>query len=178
MLDAAASCVRDFGIERVTLAEVARRAGVSRPTVYRRWAGTDEVLTSLLTRQITGAVDTYPLRGPSRADLIGRLIAVVGILRSDPIVSAVLSSAPTVAMVYITERLGSSQLIVIEALADAIVQGQQHGSVRGGDCRKMAAVVLLTAQSALQSAQLVSAILDADALDAELAYLLNGYLAS
>ena len=35
ILTAAASCVRDFGVHRVTLAEIARRAGVSRPTVYR-----------------------------------------------------------------------------------------------------------------------------------------------
>ena len=35
ILTAAASCVRDFGVRRVTLAEIARRAGVSRPTVYR-----------------------------------------------------------------------------------------------------------------------------------------------
>ena len=37
IMAAAASCVRDFGVERVALAEIARRAGVSRPTVYRRW---------------------------------------------------------------------------------------------------------------------------------------------
>ncbi len=40
ILDAARSCVLDFGLRRTTLAEVARRAGVSRPTVYRRWPDT------------------------------------------------------------------------------------------------------------------------------------------
>jgi AcrR family transcriptional regulator len=46
ILAAAASCVIDFGVERVTLAEIARRAGVSRPTVYRRWPDTRSVLAS------------------------------------------------------------------------------------------------------------------------------------
>ena len=44
ILDAAASCVLAFGVERVTLAEIARRAGVSRPTVYRRWPDTRSVI--------------------------------------------------------------------------------------------------------------------------------------
>ena len=36
ILTAAETCVHDFCVDRVTLAEVARRAGVSRPTIYRR----------------------------------------------------------------------------------------------------------------------------------------------
>ena len=49
ILAAAASCVVDFGVDRVTLAEIARRAGVSRPTVYRRWPDTPSVVAALLT---------------------------------------------------------------------------------------------------------------------------------
>ena len=43
ILDAAASCVLAYGIDRVTLAEIARRAGVSRPTVYRRFPDTRSI---------------------------------------------------------------------------------------------------------------------------------------
>jgi AcrR family transcriptional regulator len=49
ILRAAASCVIDFGVDRVTLAEIARRAGVSRPTVYRRWPDTPSIMSALLT---------------------------------------------------------------------------------------------------------------------------------
>ena len=45
-----------------------------------------------------------------------------------------------------------------------------------GDTRQLAGHVLLIAQSAIQSARMVSPILDDDALDAELTYTLNGYL--
>ncbi|EFP22936.1 LOW QUALITY PROTEIN: putative transcriptional regulator, TetR family, partial [Mycobacterium tuberculosis SUMu004] len=47
MLRAAASCVVDYGVDRVTLAEIARRAGVSRPTVYRRWPDTRSIMASM-----------------------------------------------------------------------------------------------------------------------------------
>ena len=48
--------------------------------------------------------------------------------------------------------------------------------MRSGDPRQLAAMVLLITQSTIQSAQIVRPILDADALAAELAYSLNGYL--
>lgn len=55
ILDAAASCLLALGMERVTLAAIARRAGVSRPTVYRRWSDSRSVIAALLTSRITAA---------------------------------------------------------------------------------------------------------------------------
>jgi len=174
ILAAAASCVIDFGVERVTLAEIARRAGVSRPTVYRRWPDTRAVLAALLTRHIAAALDDVPQRGGGRQALVDRVVAVAESLRRDELVMAVLRSE--LALVYIAQRLGSSQQMLIEALADTLRSAQQDGSVRPADPRRLAAMVLLITQSTIQSAQIVRPILDADALAVELAYSLNGYL--
>lgn len=125
MLDAAAQCVVDYGFARVTLAEIARRAEVSRPTIYRRWPD----MNSVLTERINGS-------------------------------------------------LGTNQYLAIAALEDGIARGQAHGSIRHGNTRELAAMVLLTVQSVLQSGELVESILDGDSLATELAYMLNGYLTS
>ncbi|WIM89282.1 TetR/AcrR family transcriptional regulator [Candidatus Mycobacterium wuenschmannii] len=175
ILASAASCVVDFGVERVTLAEVARRAGVSRPTVYRRWPDTRSVLAALLTSHITETVAEVPVRGRGRPAIVERVVAVAERLRGDALVMAVLSSE--LALVYISQRLGSSQQMLIDALAKDLRSAQYDGSVRAGDARQMAAMVLLITQSTIQSAQIVRPILDADALAEELAYSLNGYLA-
>lgn len=177
ILDATASCVVDFGVERVTLAEIARRAGVSRPTIYRRWPDTNAVLADVLTRRITDLIVGVPARGPDRAALVTRTVEVATLLRRDEVIGAVLGSAPEFAMVYITGRLGTSQQIVVDVLAEEIVRGQQHGSVREGDPRKLAAMMLLIAQSTIQSAHAVESILDAADLATELTHSLNGYLA-
>ena len=176
ILTAAASCVRDFGVQRVTLAEIARRAGVSRPTVYRRWPDTATILAALLTDRITGAWREVPMHGTGRDALVQRITAVAGRLRRDELIRTVLRSAPELAMVYISDRLGTSQQILIDVLAEEIRKGQLHNSVRRADPRQLAAMIVLIAQSTIQSGQIVEPILDVDALGVELAHTLNGYL--
>lgn len=176
ILDAAASCVLAYGIDRVTLAEIARRAGVSRPTVYRRWPDTRSILAALLTARIVRVLTEVGERGDGRAALVRRMVAVAERLRHDDIVMSVLHTAPDLAMVYIAERLGTSQQVLIDALAGQLKLAQEHGSVRPGDPRQLAAMCLLITQSAVQSAQMVAPILDADALAVELDNALNGYL--
>ena len=41
VLDAARACVLDVGVRRTTMTDVARRAGVSRMTLYRRFPDLD-----------------------------------------------------------------------------------------------------------------------------------------
>ena len=177
IMAAAASCVRDFGVERVALAEIARRAGVSRPTVYRRWPDTRSILAALLTERITGAWTEVPARGTGRAALVARIVGVAQRLRADDLILSVLRSAPELAMVYIADRLGTSQQILIDAVAEELRTAQADGSVRAGDARQLAAMVLLITQSTIQSGQIVEPILDAESLSTELTRALNGYLA-
>jgi AcrR family transcriptional regulator len=175
ILAAAASCVVDFGVDRVTLAEIARRAGVSRPTVYRRWPDTPSIVAALLTRHVTEVMREAPLLGEDRDSLVRQIITVADLLRHDTLVMSVLHSE--LAPIYITERLGTSQHMLIDALAERLRVAQRHGSVRLGDPVQMATMVLLITQSTIQSERIVRPILQAEALDTELARALNGYLA-
>ncbi len=59
-------------------------------------------------------------------------MAVAERLRHDDVVMSVLRSAPDLAMVYIAERLGTSQQILLDAVAGDIKLAQEEGSVRGG----------------------------------------------
>jgi AcrR family transcriptional regulator len=176
ILDAAASCVLAYGVDRVTLAEIARRAGVSRPTIYRRWPDTQALLAALLTARIVGVLRDVPSRGGGREALVERIVGVAERLRHDDVVMSVFHSAPELAMVYIAERLGTSQQILINAVAAELEVAQRDGSVRAADPRQLAAMCLLITQSTIQSAQIVEPILDADDLAVELARSLNGYL--
>lgn len=178
ILAAAASCVRDYGIERVTLAEIARRARVSRPTIYRRWPDSQAILAALLTRRVTEVAAEVPKTGSGRTAIVERIVAVGQRLSRDELLMAVMHSAPEFAMTYISERLGTSQQLLIDALAAELAAAQADGSVRAGDPRQLATMVLLITQSTIQSAQIVEPILPAEALALELGRALNGYLSN
>ena len=53
-LDAARECILDEGWRRTTLTEVARRADVSRMTIYRAWPDMPTLLGDLMTREWVG----------------------------------------------------------------------------------------------------------------------------
>jgi AcrR family transcriptional regulator len=176
ILDAAADCVIAYGVDRVTLAEIARRAAVSRPTVYRRFPDTRSILAALLTTRITHALDDVPSRGVGRELLVERIVGMAERLRRDDVIMSVLHQAPDFAMVYISERLGTSQRILLDAVTGEMKGAQDEGSVRPGDIRQLAVMTLLITQSTILSAQTVEPILDATALARELSRALNGYL--
>lgn len=176
ILDAAAGCALVMGFDRVTLAAIARKAGVSRPTVYRRWPDTRSVLAALLTSRIVGAWRSVPATGADREALVARMAAVARKLRHDEVLMGLLHQVPDLAMVYIAERMGTSQHALVDLGAQQLASAQADGSVRAGDSRQLAAMCLLITQSTIQSARMVETILDEDALEAALTDALNRYL--
>src|SRR5690242_15867496 len=57
LLDAARESILAVGWKRSTLTDVARRAGVSRMTIYRRWADMQTLLADLMTREWGGRLE-------------------------------------------------------------------------------------------------------------------------
>ncbi|CCK64416.1 Putative transcriptional regulatory protein, TetR family [Mycobacterium canettii CIPT 140070017] len=161
-------------MQRVTLAEIARRAGVSRPTVYRRWPDTRSILADVLTTHIVRIMWQVQAHGEDREAVVDRVVKVADGVLNDDVVMTLMRSE--MGLVYIAERLGTSQWMMVETVADWLRVAQQRGSVRPGNPRQLATMVVLLTQSTIQSAQIVRPVLDAGALATELTYALNGYL--
>ena len=50
LLDAAQAAFLQFGFRRTTMGDIAQAAGISRPTLYARFANKDEVYAAVLRR--------------------------------------------------------------------------------------------------------------------------------
>ncbi|WP_181309938.1 TetR/AcrR family transcriptional regulator [Nocardioides campestrisoli] len=138
-LDAAHACILDVGWRRTTLTEVARRAGVSRMTIYRAWPDMGALMGDLMAREWGAVVATSTLTG-SIAD---GAVAVVEHLRRNPLFRRIVELDPELLLPYLLARRGRSQQAILEALTDRIAEHQARGAVRDGDPAAIARAMLL-----------------------------------
>ncbi|MFI8526534.1 TetR/AcrR family transcriptional regulator [Promicromonospora sukumoe] len=176
LLEAASRLVATRGTRGLSVTELARAAGVSRPTVYRRWESADDVLRALLAHRAQLVITAVGPRAADRATIVAKVVRFGDLLRADPVFGRLLTDEPEVFTRYAFERIGRSQRVILEWLAAAIGAAQQGGTVRAGSATDLAVMVLLISQSAVLSQRTVTTVIDDDALRAELAHALDGYL--
>ncbi|HEY9324121.1 MAG TPA: helix-turn-helix domain-containing protein, partial [Agromyces sp.] len=176
MLDAAVELIAVRGSGGVTVAEVARNAGVSRPTVYRRWASADEIVRAALLRATVSLIEQFPEPAQSRADIVRDVMRFSELFRTDPLYGRLLDREPEVFTRYTLQRIGQSQRVILQWLATAIELAQRGGSVRAGTPSDLAVMLLLIAQSAILSHNTVSALIDEPHWSSELWHALDGHL--
>ncbi|MFJ4871498.1 TetR/AcrR family transcriptional regulator [Streptomyces sp. NPDC088757] len=151
LLDAARDCVLAVGVRRTTLTDVARRAGVSRMTLYRRWPDVRSLVGDLMTREwIAAAAGAMPAGAdgrPVRTRLVDGLVAAATALRSHPLFHKILDVDPELLLPYVLDRRGASQEAFLELLVTAIGAGHEDGSVRRAPVDLQARSLLLVVQS-------------------------------
>jgi len=184
-LDAARACILDVGWRRTTLTEVARRAGVSRMTIYRTWSDMPQLLADLMTREwgalvaaaagdgaAPGSVDRAADRAVDR--LVGSIVATVRALRENELFVRIVELDPELLLPYLLSRRGRSQDAILARLVTAVAAGQAAGEVRTGNPLAIARGLLLATHGFVLSAQtMVDDDVTEDALDAELTHLLT-----
>jgi AcrR family transcriptional regulator len=178
ILDAALAEVLAHGIRRTTASDIARRCGIARQTLYRYWPDAQAVFAALVTRELVAALPSGERECADLDELAGLLVETADRVRRLPLVDRLRDTDPELFAHYILDRLGTSQRAIHAETARRIAAGQHAGYVRPGDSAQLAAMVLLIAQSAVQSAPLVAEWLPDDAWRTELGHALRGYLSS
>lgn len=177
-LDAARECILDVGWRRTTLTEVARRAGVSRMTIYRAWADMPTLLSDLMTREWTDVVAAQPTAGATAADVADGLVATVCALRENELFVRIVELDPELLLPYLLARRGRSQEAIAGLLSARIAEGQVAGTIRAGHPETLARAVLLAAHGFVVSLQtMVDDTVSETALDDELRHLVRQALA-
>jgi AcrR family transcriptional regulator len=179
LLDAARACVLAVGVRRTTFSDVARRAGVSRMTLYRRYPDLDALLAALMTYEFAAVVAAARAEAAPGATCRERVVAMAvrasqG-LAADPLFARLLDLDPELLLPYVTVRLGGMQRLAVADLAAELAAGAADGSVR----RDTPAAVLAAAIELIARGFVLAAHAEHDAgIDpwAELERAVDGYL--
>lgn len=183
ILDAAREVILTVGWKRATLTDVARRADLSRMTVYRAHPDMQSILADLMTREWVGEIETV-VRASDIGDdddwaevIAQRFSGAVAALSANELFRRIVDVDPEQLLPYLIDRRGRSQDAILDALASRIAESQESGQVRAGDPTLLARSLLLAAHGFAISAHTMTGdgVTQAD-LDAELARLVRSYL--
>jgi AcrR family transcriptional regulator len=132
LLDAARACVLAVGVRRTTFSDVARRAGVSRMTLYRRYPDLEALLAALMTREfgrlIAEAREHAAELPTTRERVVATVVHGARELAGDPLFGRLVDLDPELLLPYVTVRLGGVQRIAVAGTAEDLAA--DDGSVR------------------------------------------------
>lgn len=137
LLDATRACVLAVGVRRTTVTDVARRAGVSRMTLYRRYPDITSLISALMTREFSALGEEVKRIAGELPDARARLVeeAVLGAdrLTRNPLFLRIVDVDPELLLPYVTTRLGSFQQLVVADFEQQVRDGVTEGSIAASD---------------------------------------------
>lgn len=180
LLDAALECVLAVGVRRTTLSDVARTAGVSRMTLYRRFPDVRGMLSGLITREfgklLGAATEAAKTEETSRGQLVVAAVQMLRSLATDPLMRAVIERDAEMLLPYIFERIGTSQRMTEEYLYAQLAAGHADGSIRPAELKIQARTFFLMLQPYVFTIRPSTSDLALEDLLAELGRMLDAVL--
>ncbi|TCO65812.1 TetR/AcrR family transcriptional regulator [Actinocrispum wychmicini] len=142
ILDAALEVYEEFGLRRSSVDDVARRAGLGRATVYRRFPQKGDLIAAVGLREVErflDAVDVEISKAPSAEErMITGFVAVVRGLRRHPLLNRLLSSEPEAILPGLTLSGGPVIALARSYLVDKIRADQDAGLLPFFDAEPLA----------------------------------------
>lgn len=179
ILTATRETVLAVGVRRTTLTDVARRAGVSRMTLYRLVPDVTTLVLEVMTRDFAALLNDAESRAgrrrTARARIVATTVDVVRRLPQEPLFRRVLDVDPELLLPYLTQRVGATQRLAVGHLRRMLADGAADGSVRRSDLDVLAATLVMSAVPFVVSARLLDDV-GRDAVLAELERMVDAWL--
>lgn len=140
IIAAARESVMTVGLRRTSIAEIARKAGVSRPTVYRRYADIGELLAEVTNREILHMLEGLRyVPGNSRARMLLRIRIVVQRIIESDFFPGLVKTDPDRVLQVLTGEMSDTQMEIVEKfILPGVRHGQEDGTIREHDPYQLA----------------------------------------
>ena len=143
----------EYGIRRSTIDDIARRAGVSKMTVFRRFQNKQGLIEVVIAREIRrgmGELDRAWTKGQPLEDGLVQGFAFVGrFVRGHPLFDRLLRSEPEFLLPLITVDGGPALELYRSLIAQRLRAEAKAGRLESADIDRAAEVIARLAQSLL-----------------------------
>ncbi|NUS45030.1 MAG: TetR/AcrR family transcriptional regulator [Mycobacteriaceae bacterium] len=153
ILDAALERILQLGIRRASLDDIARRAGINRVTIYRRFTTKENLVELVLAREVRRSLAKITAVGSAAtgvdAQIEQTMLALIREIRTSPIVTQLFHVTPEETLSFYTVRGEQLVQLGVAYIAQYIEQGQSDGSLDAYDPRPVAELLARLAHSIL-----------------------------
>jgi AcrR family transcriptional regulator len=111
ILDAAVESVTLYGLAKLSMSDVAGRAGISRPTLYKHFGSKDALVAAAVEREAVGLVADVLAQASGEVEpvamLDAALLAALRLAREHPLLDRIIHTEPEALLPYLTtDRIG------------------------------------------------------------------------
>ncbi|MDQ6836707.1 MAG: TetR/AcrR family transcriptional regulator [Actinomycetota bacterium] len=146
ILDAALELAAASGLRNLTMEDVARRAGVGRMTVYRRFESKPALVDALTVRESRRCLERIAAAlgpGGSAGERLATVFtATLAVTREHPLLQRLARFEPQALISELRRDDSAAFRLVREFLVGLVAEGQHSGELAGGDPEVLAELAL------------------------------------
>ncbi|MGW0183694.1 TetR/AcrR family transcriptional regulator [Nocardia sp. NPDC003345] len=151
ILDSALSAFLDFGIKRTSMGEIARRAGISPATLYRRFESKSDLVEAVTIREAQRFVTKIDNRvrgvAGSEDQLVEIFVAFISAIAGNPLLLRLLRTEPDLILPRLTTEAAPILALGRTYLAAKLRELHEHGAGVDFDPDLVAEIMARLAQS-------------------------------
>lgn len=151
VLDSALSAFMDFGIKRTSMGEIARRAGISPATLYRRFESKNDLVEAVTIREAQRFVAKIDKRvqtvSGSEDQLVEIFVAFISAIAGNPLLLRLLRTEPDLVLPRLTTEAGPILAVGRTYLAAKLRELSDSGDDADFDPDLIAEIMARLAQS-------------------------------
>jgi AcrR family transcriptional regulator len=127
LLDAALEVAELHGLSRLSVGDVAKRAGLSRQTLYKHFASREDLVAQTVLREagriVEAVVAAAEAHEESLASLEAAIVAALEQLRGHPLLDRLLATEPETLLPLLVEGQGSV-LVAVDLVCRQMLEGR------------------------------------------------------
>ncbi len=166
ILKAARGLFERFGYKKTTMDDIARAAGITKPTVYTYFKGKKDIIVALVEWEGSQVLETGLASQDEKASateqLSGMFVAVDRFLKEDTFLQGIVNRDPDILTPEVISTAFDFERKIMEAVAKILEQGMEEGTIRKTDPKLLAYAIVR-----LHEAFTFTAFLDLDGYSPE-----------